>query len=551
MTALNYYDPRLAGGDIDQSIFPGAYIEPKWMRPDLLRESPYYAARILLGCVITKNPNDKTDYVSLLLDGQEYILHIDNYKACSEAAQACFFDFLKANSFDQNIIAKLHSHPNLLLDCVKWMQRRINNEYNVPEHKARIFFISGDFGACSALRSDYPYEYFNNENCEVRDNFFIQRSSIISLGALNFFDAVLVHRCPSTPMMKILRAFKRGGKTIIYETDDDMFKVPDYNINSSMIKPEDLERIRETISMSDVILTTNDYLSNELGYKEKTKVVPNLLRVEKYKVIKKTALLDKKIAGFLPQRNNGKVEFVNRATKVRKSLESFNISDPEVYNPVKIMWMGSNTHDGDLQHIVETVKILGAKYGMAIRFIFFGYAPLEFLTSIAERGNIAQGFRVKEEYVGFVELIPGVQYNSYFNTFNQIHADIGICPLDEHEFNLSKSNIKPLEFGARGIPSVVTNYGPYTFIEDRVNGIKVNNTTEEWVKALSELIENDTLRTRIGSRIYNDVHLHYSWNTKSDNRDKWDSAFLHVKEVIDDSKKGRQESFTHTLTISD
>lgn len=548
MTALNHYNPRLAGGDIDQGIFPGAYIEPKWMRPDALREVPYYAIRILLGAYIAHNPNDRSDYVSMLIDGEEFILHIDNFNTCQEIAKACYFDFLKGNGFNDNITNKLKANPNLLIDCVKWMSKRMHAAFDVPKEKARIFFISGDFGACSAFRSEYPHAYLNHEQCEIHENFFIQRSSILSLGALNFFDAVLVHRCPSTPMMKILRAFKRAGKVIIYETDDDMYNVPKYNINSDIIKPEDLERISETVKMADVILVTNEYLGSTLKYPEKTLVAPNLLQVDRYKPITKTLKLNNKFVGVLPRRKDNEVEFIHQKTGTKRKLD-IDIMNPDEYDPVRIMWMGSNTHDGDLEHVVDAIKILGKKYGMAIRFVFFGYAPLEFLTGITERGNITQGFRVKDEYCGFVDLICGVDYTKYFNVFNGIHADIAMCPLDTHDFNLSKSNIKPLEFGARGIPSAVTDFGPYQFIENNVNGLKVNNTTTEWVNALSELIENVDTRTRLGSRIYNDVHLRYSWNHKSDNRDMWDSAFLHIKGIIDDSKERREEEFSHNLSV--
>jgi glycosyltransferase involved in cell wall biosynthesis len=270
-----------------------------------------------------------------------------------------------------------------------------------------------------------------------------------------------------------------------------------------------------------------------------------LIPIEKYSQIKKTRVLNKYLTGVQCRKENGKIRLVK--TKTGSYLPNgIDLLNPNVYDPIRVLWMGSNTHDGDLECIVPVVKEIGKRYGLAVRFVFFGYCPDEFIYNTMDRGNIHTGMAVKDEYQSFVDYVQGVSHEHYHKVFNQIQADIGICPLSEHEFNLSKSNIKPLELGARRIPSIVTDFGPYQFIQNRVNGIKVKNKTEEWVNALAELIEDVHTRIRLGDAILSTVSQDYSWSSDCVGRQMWDEAFKLCRSQMLAIRTQKQEEFNNS-----
>lgn len=76
--------------------------------------------------------------------------------------------------------------------------------------------------------------------------------------------------------------------------------------------------------------------------------------------------------------------------------------------------------------------------------------------------------------------------------------DIGLYPLPDEEWVYGKSGLKAIQYMAFGIPTVAQAIGAnFRVIENDVSGFLVSNE-DEWVDALSKLIENADLRRRIG-----------------------------------------------------
>ena len=73
--------------------------------------------------------------------------------------------------------------------------------------------------------------------------------------------------------------------------------------------------------------------------------------------------------------------------------------------------------------------------------------------------------------------------------------NIGLAPLNGG-YDLRRSNLKLLEYGAAGVPFVATNGGEY---RSAPGGILVSNIAEEWYRALKHLIRNPELRQRLGA----------------------------------------------------
>ncbi len=76
--------------------------------------------------------------------------------------------------------------------------------------------------------------------------------------------------------------------------------------------------------------------------------------------------------------------------------------------------------------------------------------------------------------------------------------DIGVYPLPDEEWVYGKSGLKAIQYMASGVPTVATAIGAnYRVIQDGESGYLVK-TNEEWIKALSLLIEDAGKRRTIG-----------------------------------------------------
>jgi glycosyltransferase involved in cell wall biosynthesis len=78
-------------------------------------------------------------------------------------------------------------------------------------------------------------------------------------------------------------------------------------------------------------------------------------------------------------------------------------------------------------------------------------------------------------------------------------ADIGIMPLQDEPFQRGKCALKIIQYMAAGLPVVASPIGANNDVVQRgVTGF-LPASEEEWVKALSALIEDYVLRRRMGS----------------------------------------------------
>jgi len=77
-------------------------------------------------------------------------------------------------------------------------------------------------------------------------------------------------------------------------------------------------------------------------------------------------------------------------------------------------------------------------------------------------------------------------------------CDIGVYPLWDDEWCRGKSGFKAIQFMASGVPVIASPVGINSeIIQDRVNGF-LAASEEEWIAKLAGLIEDPTLRQKIG-----------------------------------------------------
>jgi len=109
--------------------------------------------------------------------------------------------------------------------------------------------------------------------------------------------------------------------------------------------------------------------------------------------------------------------------------------------------------------------------------------------------------------------------------YAKIDFDIGLAPLKATKFSAAKSAIKALEYAALGIPVVASDTPPYNdFVIDGVTGWLVRKD-HEWAVRLRELINDEAMRTEMGTKAKEQASRH----TIQEHWDDWATAYQGVR----------------------
>jgi glycosyltransferase involved in cell wall biosynthesis len=144
-------------------------------------------------------------------------------------------------------------------------------------------------------------------------------------------------------------------------------------------------------------------------------------------------------------------------------------------------WCGGSSHGLDIQLVARPLRqflerhrdwdavLIGSDYRPTIRHHRVGYIPWTHITDDPE---------------GY---------------FRSLDFDIGLAPVEWSVFNDSKSNVKCLEYAARGIPVIASDALCYRdFVIHGVTGFLVKRD-HEWLRYLEELTDPG-LRASMGAK---------------------------------------------------
>jgi len=180
--------------------------------------------------------------------------------------------------------------------------------------------------------------------------------------------------------------------------------------------------------------------------------------------------------------------------------------------PVRILFMGTPTHQPDLELIGEPLAHIAQKYAEHVAFIFFGAQPPSSLEGAAK-----------------VTYLPLHTYNyqDFLQEYQQLEAEIAIAPLQDNLFNRSKSAIKYLEYTALGISGVFCALPPYAeVVHDGLDGFLAANP-EEWEQKLKLLIESPELRLQSAREAQKQVRQHW---LIQDHSGEWQDVYDQILE---------------------
>lgn len=161
-----------------------------------------------------------------------------------------------------------------------------------------------------------------------------------------------------------------------------------------------------------------------------------------------------------------------------------------------ILYMGTATHDSDFALVLPVFDALAKTKGLCFEVIVIG----------------ALSNPPVREWLKVVSVPPGMSNYPKFARWltNSGSYDIGIAPLADNAFNNCKSDIKFLDYTALGIPTICSRGRAYQTLADAGLVLACDNTTDQWLRALSMAMENRELMLNMVNRAWD-----YLWRHRS------------------------------------
>ena len=244
----------------------------------------------------------------------------------------------------------------------------------------------------------------------------------------------------------LIRHCREHGITLLYDLDDDLRHIPRDHPDAQLLRPR-ARLVSRLVRGADAVWVSTPALAATLAeLRDDVRVVENGLD---------------------------------------ERLWTAGAAAPPRQGPVRILFMGTATHDADFA-IVEGA--LGATE-VGVRRACVGRT--------ARRQQPRRSAVLGEPY-RHAGATPRASYPGFVNWITQQHWDIGIAPLADTPFNRCKSAIKTLDYAALGLPVLASDRAVYRgTLADGPGGWLVPDDENAWFVALASLVRDARLRRRL------------------------------------------------------
>ncbi len=257
-----------------------------------------------------------------------------------------------------------------------------------------------------------------------------------------------------------LEALRRARGSVVYDLDDDLLDAAALRQRGKKGDVEALaRRVRYLAENADLVTVSTPALAKRLApLNANISVVPNFVDGRLWKL--------------------DRPRLHDRGPYARQK------------DVVRIGYVGTPTHDGDLAVVRDAVRRIEKEFGARVSVEVIG----AFQSAPPTFGNRI-GLPRRNTYPAFVDWLD-----------RRVHWDIAIIPLAADAFNRSKSHLKFLECACLDLAIVCSDVESYAGVaRDGDNCLAVPNHTEAWCRALGTLIDDRDLRARLAAQARRDV----------------------------------------------
>lgn len=314
--------------------------------------------------------------------------------------------------------------------------RRVRLKQIPKPCKLGFTYHIGDTAGCGHIRCIFPSMILNNlMSKELKVEAFYTNKYTPMPQAYAQTTFAVFQRSATLDQLKMIQHLKsiRKNTSIIYEIDDNLFDIPDWNFAKDFYIKH-VDTAKQILGEVDGIVTSTEFLRKEYSkYNKNIVVTPN----------------------HLPKFIWGDAEW-----------------KPQDNPKPRIMYAGSMNHfglskesdDGDFTtELIDFILATVDKY------------EWHFVGGIPQRIRDAYQTDKRIRYTGWQNVLE------LPHTLRGLNVDIALAPLEDNRFNWSKSNIKAMESTVLGLPVVCSNIGPYEGLPGAVN------TTGEMIDRIEEL----------------------------------------------------------------
>lgn len=368
----------------------------------------------------------------------------------SNRLEKSLLDDIDANNLLQKyqpLICHDTSHnPNLSTTSQKLEPSfKIDIDWHLEENKKSIIAIPADNGGCGHYRIIQPALSIGSHG--IAHVQITQQLPNITDILRTQANHIILQRPFTEELLNSIKKLKFSHDFYtILDIDDNYIDIPIYNPNYKK-RPKDIEqRIKDACSLVDKLIVSTDNLANRFSdFHSNIEVRENLLPIEWWRDLPK--------------------------------------SNPLKTKP-RIGWGGGSSHHGDLTLLFQIIKDLSNE----VDWIFLGMCP----------ENIKP--YIKEFHFG-------VNIERYPEKLSELNLDLALAPLEDNEFNLCKSQLRLLEYGACGYPVICSDIGPYQ--KSNLPVIKVKNDYHSWMNAIKSYLKNPDIMHKDGQLLMNEVKKNY------------------------------------------
>ncbi len=238
---------------------------------------------------------------------------------------------------------------------------------------------------------------------------------------------------------RLVEHCRRQEMPLLYDLDDNLMEVPSDHADAAVLRPR-AEVVNRLVRQADAVWVSTPALRDVVcTMRADAELVPNGLDERLWSAV--------------------------------------HHADAAPFAPLRILFMGTATHDADLTLVLPALRRLHEDHGEHVRVDVLGVtgrALPEFVNRVALPPTAAAS------YPGFVSWIT--QRNVW---------DVGIAPLLDTPFNRSKSAIKTMDYAALGLAVLASNLDVYRgSIADGAGGMLVAENAASWYEALSRLLQD-------------------------------------------------------------